>query len=357
MAATRLSDLKNRLRRDNLDGLVITYMNQIRYLTGFSGDTAVLVVTPTQAEMLTDFRFKDQARLQVKNARVNITKGDSFTALKDHPLLSAKNARVGYSGEYLTVSARERLAKHLPNALLTNADSTLLGLGWVKDAAELTEIKRAVKIADVAFERILPIVKPGVRENEVAAELEYQMAMLGSERPAFESIVASGFRSAMPHGVASQKKINKRDFVTIDFGATVNGFVSDCTRTVVMGKASPRQKRIYDIVLRAQLAAIHRVRAGIAAKAVDDTARNVITKAGFGKEFGHGTGHGIGFYIHMGPRVSQLSTDKLMVNNVITIEPGIYISGFGGVRIEDDVLVTRTGCQVLNRAEKNLLEL
>ncbi len=357
MPSSRLNDLRAKIRRDHLDGLVITYMNQIRYLTGFSGDTAVLIITPTQAELMTDFRFKDQARLQVKGAKVNITKGDSFTALKEHPLLSGKNARVGFSGEYLTVSACERLAKHLPNALLTNADSTLHGLGWVKDRAELAEIKRAVRISDVAFERILAIVKPGVRESEVAAELEYQMVMLGSEKPAFETIVASGFRSAMPHGVASQKKIGHRDFVTIDFGATVNGFVSDCTRTVVIGKASPRQKKIYEIVLRAQLAAIHRVRAGIAAKAVDDAARNVITKAGFGKEFGHGTGHGIGFYIHMGPRVSQLSTDKLIVNNVITIEPGIYISGFGGVRIEDDVVVTRAGCQVLNRAEKKLLEL
>jgi Xaa-Pro aminopeptidase len=357
MATTRINQLKARIRQDNLDALVITYPNQIRYLTGFSGDTAVLVITPTQAELMADFRFKDQAHKQTKGAKVNVTKGDSFTGLKDHRLLCAKNARVGFSSEQMSVGARERLARHIPNALLVAADSTLFGMGWVKDSAELKEIKKAVHIADVAFSRVLALVRPGVGENELAAELEYQMMMLGSEKPAFESIIASGYRSAMPHGVATLKKVQKGDFVTFDFGATVNGFVSDCTRTVVVGKASERQKKVYNIVAKAQLAAIHRVKAGIEAKAVDAAARAVITKAGYGKEFGHGTGHGIGFYIHMGPRVSQVSQDKLMVNNVITIEPGVYVSGWGGVRIEDDVVVTKSGCTVLNRAEKKLLEL
>lgn len=357
MPTSRLNNLKAKLRQDNLDGLVITDPSQIRYLTGFSGDTAVLVVTPTAAELMTDFRFRDQAQLEVRGAKVNITKGDSFTALKEHRLLSAVNARVGYCGDYMTVSAKKRLKGHLPHALLANADATLHGMGWVKDPEELVYIKKAVRIADIAFERILKIIRPGIAERELAAELEYQMLMLGSERPAFETIVASGVRSAMPHGVASQKKIDKGDFVTIDFGATVKGFVSDITRTVVVGKATPRQRKIYGIVAKAQLAGIKKVRAGVAAKSVDDAARNVIIKAGYGKDFGHGTGHGIGFYIHMGPRVSQLSNDKLMVNNVITIEPGIYIAGWGGVRIEDDVVVTKSGGQVLNRAEKKLLEL
>jgi Xaa-Pro aminopeptidase len=196
-----------------------------------------------------------------------------------------------------------------------------------------------------------------VRERELAAELEYQMMMLGSEKPAFETIVASGYRSAMPHGVASDKKVQKGDLITFDFGATVNGYVSDITRTVVVGKASPRQKKIYEIVLKAQLAGIKKVRAGLTGEQVDAVCRKIITRAGYGKNFGHGTGHGIGYFIHLGPRVSFLSKDKLKVNNVITIEPGIYLSGWGGVRIEDDVVVTKNGCKVLNKAEKKLLEL
>ena len=178
-----------------------------------------------------------------------------------------------------------------------------------------------------------------------------------NERPAFESIIASGWRSALPHGVASDKKIKKGDFITFDFGATVNGYVSDMTRTVILGKATPRQKKIYNIVLKAQKAGVARIKAGVAAKKIDEACRSIITKAGFGKNFGHGTGHGIGIFIHEGPRLSGKSDDILKVNNIVTVEPGIYISGWGGVRIEDDVLVTRTGGRILNKTPKTLMEL
>lgn len=357
MPNKRIETLRKRLQAENIDALVATNMVHVRYLTGFSGSSGVLVITPTSANFFTDFRYDDQAHAQVKGASVTITQGDSFTAIKDQSLLKTKNLRVGYSGSYLTVSTYQRLHEYLPGALLVNADSVLNELGWVKDVEDLANIKKAVAISDVAFERILNLVKPGITEKDLAAELEYQMIMLGSERPAFETIVASGYRSAMPHGVASPKKVEKGDFVTFDFGATVNGSVSDITRTVVVGKASARQKRIYDIVLKAQIAGCRKIRAGVSGKAVDDACRQIISKAGFAKNFGHGTGHGIGIFIHMGPRLSQLSPDKLLPNNVVTVEPGIYISGWGGVRIEDDVVVTSNGGQVLNRAEKKLLEL
>lgn len=357
MSTKRINTLRSACRADHLDAIVVTNMEQVRYLTGFSGDSGMLVLTSKGAEFLTDFRFTDQAKQQVKGARVSIIKGDLFANLKDLAILKGKNLRVGYSGDLLSVSARDRLAANLPDALVANASSTLAEMGWVKDSDELANIKKAVAISDTVFERILELVRPGIRENELAAEMEYQMMMLGSEKPAFETIVASGYRSAMPHGVASTKKLAKGDFVTFDFGARYNGFVSDITRTVVVGKASERQKKIYNLVAKAQLAGIRKVKAGVAAKAVDEACRSIITKAGYGKEFGHGTGHGIGFFIHMGPRVSSISTDKLKPNNVITIEPGIYISGWGGVRIEDDVVVTRSGGKVLNRAPKYLLEL
>ncbi len=357
MSNKRVDLLRKKLAADNIDALVVTNMPQVRYLTGFSGSSGVLIVTPKNAEFITDFRYNDQAKAQVKGASVTISKGDSFTAIKDQPSLKAKNLRVGFSGEFVSVSARERLVKYLPDALLVNADSVLSDLGWVKDSEEIAHIKKAAAIADVAFERILNIVKPGITEKDLAAELEYQMLMLGSERPAFETIVASGYRSAMPHGVASAKKVKKGDFVTFDFGATIEGSVCDITRTVVVGKATDRQRKIYNIVLKSQVAGCKKIRAGIPGKAVDDVCRQIIAKAGYGKNFGHGTGHGIGIFIHMGPRLSQLSTDKLLPNNVVTVEPGIYISGWGGVRIEDDVIVTPNGGQVINRVEKKLLEL
>lgn len=357
MPNKRIDLLRRKLIAENIDALIVTNMPQVRYLTGFSGSSGLLVLTPKNADFITDFRYTDQAKAQVNGAGVTISKGDSFNAIKDQQSLKTKNLRVGFSGEFMPVSARERLAKHLPDSLLINADAVLSDLGWVKDAEEIANIKKAAAIADVAFERVLNIVKPGVAEKEIAAELEYQMLMLGSEVPAFETIVASGYRSAMPHGVASGKKVKKGDFVTFDFGATVNGSVCDITRTVVVGKATERQKKIYNIVLKSQLAGCRKIRAGVPGKAVDDVCRQIITKAGFGKNFGHGTGHGIGIFIHMGPRLSQLSNDKLLPNNVVTVEPGIYISGWGGVRIEDDVIVTPSGGQVINRAEKKLLEL
>jgi Xaa-Pro aminopeptidase len=357
MSVKRIAEIKKQARRDNFDGVIVTHMNYIRYLTGFTGSAGLLVITGNEARFLTDFRYKDQAARQVKGAKVSIVLGDPTACLKDFPRLNSKNRTYAYDLETTTVGARQRLGSVLSQCILVPDAAMFAGLGWVKDRDELSSIKKAVEISDLAFERIVNIIAPGVRERDIAAELEYQMMMLGSEKPAFDSIVASGVNSAMPHAGVSARKVKKGEFVTMDFGATVDGYVSDITRTVMVGKASQRQKKIYGIVLKAQKAAIRKVKAGVMGRAVDGVARNIITKAGYGKEFGHGTGHGIGFFVHVGPRVSSASNDKLMVNNVITIEPGIYISGWGGVRIEDDVVVTKKGCDVLNRAPKNLLEL
>ncbi len=357
MSTKRLNELRKKLQAENLDGMIITHLDHIRYMTGFTGTTALLIISTKAADFLTDFRYADQARQQVRGARVSVVQRDLLASLKDFQQFNVKNRKYAYSGEYLTVVQKEKLQQVLPDSLFIAADPILADLGWVKESIEIANIKKAVEISDIAFERILKAVKQGVRERELAAELEYQMAMLGSEKPAFETIVASGYRSALPHGVASLKRFKKGEFITLDFGATVNGYVSDITRTVILGKPTPKQKKIYALVLKAQKAAIRKVRAGVMAKDVDAAARNVIKKAGFGKNFGHGTGHGIGFYVHVGPRLSWQSEDKLLSNNVITIEPGIYISGWGGVRIEDDVVVTRTGGKVLNKAPKNLLAL
>jgi Xaa-Pro aminopeptidase len=360
MSTTRLNALRKLLREQNLDGLVVINRNQVRYLTGFYGHEdldGLLMMFGSQAILLTDFRYTDYAKKAVKGARVEVVTGTKIAALKEYPELGGPNFRLGYHSGTMTVAVLEQLKKTLPACLTVSADTVFTELGWIKDQGELASITKAVRIADVAFERILCLVAPGVRERDLAAELEYQMSVLGSERPAFESAVVSGYRSAMPHGLPTSKKLKKGDFVTFDFGATVDGYVCDITRTVVVGKATSRQKKIYDIVLRAQLAAIRKIRAGASGKAIDKAARDLITKSGYGKNFGHGTGHGIGIEVHTGPGLSPRFDDKLKAGNVITVEPGIYISGWGGVRIEDDVLVTRTGCRVLNRAPKKLLEL
>jgi Xaa-Pro aminopeptidase len=357
MSAKRIANLRRKLKAENLEGMIFTDLDQIRYLTGFTGSAGLCVITTRKADFFTDSRYTVQAGQQVKGARVHTVRGALIGGLKDFPHLNGRNRRLGFAGEHVTVAARRFLEQSLPDCLLTPADSVVAELGWVKEKSELASIERAVQIADIAYERILNLVAPGVRERELAAELEYQMIMLGSEKPPFRTIVASGHRSAMPHGVASGRKLKKGDFVTFDFGAEVDGYCSDITRTIVLGRATSRQKRIYNIVLRAQVAGIRKIRPGVTGVAVDAACRGIITRAGFGKNFGHGTGHGIGFCVHSGPRVSSVSKDKLKANNVITIEPGIYINGWGGVRIEDDVVVTRTGARVLNKAEKKLLEL
>jgi len=357
MSVKRIAHIRGLFRKENLDGLVVSHLDHIRYLTGFTGSAGLLIVCGNKADFFTDFRYKDQAAKQVTGATVHIVKGALIAALIDFPLLNSRNRKYGFCSEYLTVAVQNRLRRALPDVLLIEADKVFSELGWVKNSDEIRSITDAVKISDVAFSRILNLVTPGVTEKELAAELEYQMIMLGSEKVAFETIVASGHRSAMPHGVASEKIVRKGDFVTFDFGATVSGYVSDITRTVVVGKATARQKRVYNLVLKAQLAGCRKVKAGIPAKKVDETCRRIISKHGFGKNFGHGTGHGIGYYVHVGPSLSAQSNDKLMANNVVTIEPGIYISGWGGVRIEDDVVVTRNGGRILNKAPKMLLEL
>lgn len=357
MSKKRIDAVKKMMAKENLDALLVSHLDHVRYLTGFTGSSGLLLISKTTADFITDFRYKDQAGKQVKGARVNIKNGVPVHSLGELKKYQTKNLKIGFNPDYLTFTELETIKKNIPLALLVPVPTLFTELGWVKDKEEINNIIKACEISDTAFERILNMITPGVRESELAAELEYQMRMLGSERPAFESIVASGYRAALPHGIASTKKVKKGDFITFDFGATVNGYVSDMTRTVVVGKATARQKKIYNIVLKAQKAGVKKVKAGIDANLVDKACRDIITKAGYGKNFGHGTGHGIGFFVHVGPRVSPISTDKLLVNNVITVEPGIYISGWGGVRIEDDVVVTRTGGKVLNKAPKKLLEL
>jgi Xaa-Pro aminopeptidase len=358
----RIKKLQTILKANNLDCLLLHELEQsksaqVRYLCGYSGDNGLLLVLPNDAILITDFRYKTQIAKEVKGAKKVIAQQSLFSELGKFKQLTVKNLRIGYLDEYLPSKLLGIIKKQLPESLLVPTTGLVESIAIIKDTEEVTCIERAVEIADVAFDRILQIIRPGISELDVAAELEYQMKMLGSENPSFETIIASGYRSALPHGRASAKKIKTGEFVTLDFGATYDGYHSDITRTVVVGKADAKQKKIYNLVLKAQISGCKKARAGLTGPDVDKHVRDIISKAGYGKQFGHGLGHGIGLLIHEGPRLSPLSSDLLQPNMVVTIEPGIYLEGWGGVRIEDDVVITKTGCRIMNKAEKRLIEL
>jgi len=230
-------------------------------------------------------------------------------------------------------------------------------LRQIKSEEELEYLEKAEAIGDLAFEKILTILKPGMTELEVAAELEYQMKKAGAENFSFSTIVASGLNSSMPHAIPGEKKLEEGDFVTMDFGCTYKGYCSDMTRTVVLGKASEKQKEIYNTVLKAQLAALDAIKAGVTGKSVDKVARDIITEAGYGECFGHGLGHSVGLFIHEEPRLSPAGETVLEENMIETVEPGIYVPGFGGVRIEDMVAVTKDGCKNFTHSPKELIEI
>ncbi|HEQ97842.1 MAG TPA: aminopeptidase P family protein [candidate division Zixibacteria bacterium] len=354
---SNLKRLQQLVKKENLDCLLVTDVINIRYLTGYSGSSAKMLVFPTQTYFFTDFRYKDQVKKEVKGAKIEIGQRDPMMDFPKFKPLQKKNITIGFQSEHMTHAILEHLKELLPDAVLIPTKGLVGSLSIIKTQAEIKLIREAVKISDKAFDRILGYIQPGLRENEIAAELEYQMKMLGSERPAFDTIVASGPRSAMPHGVASDRKVQKGDFITMDFGAVYKGYHSDMTRTIVVGKATQKQKKIYNLVLKAQKAGCRYAKAGMTGKELDKKVRNIIEKAGYGKNFGHGLGHGLGTVVHDSPPVSPLSDVELRPNMVVTIEPGIYISGWGGVRIEDDVVLKKNSCVILNKAEKELIEL
>ncbi len=264
--------------------------------------------------------------------------------------------QVGFEGDFLTFDGYQELSNDLQSVNLVPVQ--LDALRMMKDETEIVSIKRAVEIADNAFSQILSFIKPGMSEQEVALELEYYMRKLGAEKPAFDTIMASGKRGALPHGRASEKLIEIGDFVTMDFGAVYKGYHSDITRTICMGKATEKQQDIYKIVLAAQLAGVQAVAPGKVGKEVDAISRNVIVDAGFGEFFGHGLGHGLGLNIHEEPRLSPANIHTVLKKNmVVTVEPGIYLPDWGGVRIEDTVLVNDEGCLILTASSKQLIEL
>lgn len=353
----RLKKLRNFLGEHQLDAVLISKLENLHYFSGFTGDDTLLLVTPTNAELITDFRYIEQAKQQTSDFYI-IEQKDGLLAAAAERMKKNAVHKVGFEGGDLCYSDFAAIYKLLPERIEFNTPLKLDELRMIKDAEELSFLRRAVEISDRAFEQVLQFIKPGVRELDVALELETCMRRLGSERPAFTTIIASGVRGSLPHGIATEKLIVDGEFVTMDFGAVYKGYHSDITRTLCVGHADENQHKIYDIVLKAQLLGVEKVQVGASGRAVDEDVRRYIMDAGYGRAFGHGLGHSVGLEIHEEPRLSPLSKcDQLVENMLVTVEPGIYLPGWGGVRIEDTVLVTADGGKPLTQSSKQLIEI
>lgn len=347
-----LEQIRAGLANLNVQALWVAKPANIRYLTGFtSAEDAKLLITESAAVLYTDARYIVQAEVECTVQHVIARWEEVFAHVK--PLVSGKN--VGFEADAVLYSDFNELLQGLGVTLLP-VMGIVEALRAVKSADEVQKMRHAAQIADVAFEQILPSVVPGASEREIALELEFQMRRLGADGAAFEIIVASGQRGAMPHGTASHKVIADGELVTIDWGAAVDGYHSDCTRTIAVGQISDKLREIYRTVLEAHRLGVAAVKPDAKCFDVDAIARNAIKGAGYGEFFGHSLGHGVGLNVHEAPSVSfRAKEQRLEVGNVVTVEPGIYVPGVGGVRIEDMVLVTADGCEALTHAPKQSL--
>ncbi|EOS8036100.1 aminopeptidase P family protein [Enterococcus hirae] len=349
----RVEKLRKKMQEENLDSFLITSPYNLRYLTNFTGTTGLAVITLEKAFFITDFRYTEQAAAQAQGFEIIKNVGPIFEEVAD--LVQKEGLReLGF--EETTVSFLEySVLEEIIDAQLIPISGMIEELREIKDEEEIAIIEKACSIADLAYDHILKMIQPGMTEIEVANQLDFYMRSLGASGISFETIVASGLRSAMPHGVASKKIIEQGDLITIDFGCYYEGYVSDMTRTFAIGDPGEQLKEIYQIVLEAQLAVLEVAKPGVTGKQLDAVARDYITKHGYGEAFGHSTGHGIGLEIHEGPNVSVRAEKQFVPGNIITDEPGIYLPGIGGVRIEDDLLITSDGNRVLTHSPKELI--
>ncbi len=353
---TKIDKVREKFNDLKIDAILITHPPNIRYLTGFSGSSAICVITKNDAFFLTDFRYKEQAKYQVKHFKKFIASGKTLLDLIQEKRILSKIRRVGFEADHISFSLVLELKNRFKDIKFIPTENFIEEIAAIKTEDEIENIKRAIKISEKVFYEILNIIKPGISEVDIASEITFLHRKFGAEKDAFDIIVASGWRSALPHGVATSKKIKKGELVLIDFGCVYNGYHSDITRTISIGKASPKMRKIYQIVLDAQTKAIENARSGLKASELDFIARNHIKQNGYGRFFGHSLGHGLGTEIHSFPRISPRSNYILQNGNVITIEPGIYIPNFGGVRIEDDVLIN-SNAEILTSLPRNLIEL
>ncbi len=354
---SRQKTFQRTLESYDLDGFVITHPANLRYLCGYTGSNGLLLFLGTRSIFFTDGRYTEQAYTEVEGPRVVIAKG---------PLLDAAakiierllRATIGFEADYTSVAAAEELRKLLHRGVKWKPT---VGLAMqqrvIKEPGEITAIRAAVKVGAAVYEDARTSIRPGVLESEVAGKLEYAARQAGADGMSFDTIVAAGKRAALPHGRASNQPIPRQGFVVVDSGVILRGYCSDMTRTIHVGRISREERRWYEIVLEAQLAGIAEVIPGRLAGQVDQAARQVLRRHKLDQYFTHSTGHGVGLEIHEPPRLGKMQTEPLVPGMVITIEPGIYMPGKGGIRIEDMVLVTEKGCEILTPVTKDLVEI
>jgi Xaa-Pro aminopeptidase len=355
----RRAALLRLLAHQGLDGLIVTALANVRYLTGFTGSAGVAVVLAEETLFFSDFRYRTQSDHEVGDlARIEITTNDLWERVGEVLSGYAGVRSLGVEARAVSVSEHERIGRAVKRAALEPTTDLVEGLRVEKAPEEVAAIRQAAELAAEALEATLATVRPGQREVDVAARLEHELRLRGSEWHPFHTTVASGPQAALPHARATEREIGVGELLLLDFGAQVDGYCADITRTVVVGAAADeRQRTIYALVREAQLAAREHMRAGMTGRDADALARSVIEARGFGDAFGHSLGHGLGLEVHEAPRVSCKNEDPLPDGAVVTIEPGVYVPGWGGVRIEDDVHLTPGGLVLLSDGETQLREL
>lgn len=362
-----MSKLRTRMQAGGLDGFFVTNLTNIRYLCGFTGSNAFLLAGHDGAWFFSDGRYKLQAAREVAEAEVGIFPShDAVAAALKQRRADSNLSRIGFEGGDVTVASKrpgwesppglDKLGVYFEGAELVPTGGWVEGLRRVKEPQELEIIREAARIADRGLTSILENIRPGLTEREIALDLEFRLRRDGAEDVSFDPIVGAAEGSAFVHGRPSERTVQKDRYLLLDLGCVYRGYCSDLTRTVVVGKADSRHREVYEAVLSAQLAALHKVQAGTSSSEVDGAARGVLEKAGLGEAFPHGLGHGVGLQIHEEPSLKKESGDVLEAGNVVTVEPGAYLEGWGGVRIEDLVCVTDGAPEVLSRAPKELLE-
>lgn len=355
--AARRKKLRQLIRQSEADALLVTNFTNVTYLTGFTGDDSYLLVTLHDDKLVTDPRYKTQLEeecpdlpLEIRSPGVTMLQG--VTTVVE----SKKVERLGIEGSSATVSFQQSAAKAMPKLKIVVTENLVERLRIVKDKDEIDATRVACQQAKRAFDVIRAGLTPTMTELEAANELEYQARRFGAKALSFPAIVAVGPRAALPHARPTSRQLGESDFTLVDWGVNSGLYMSDLTRIIVTGKISPKLRKVYGVVLKAQLAAIDAIRPGLTGEQVDAVARRIIERAGMGKYFGHGLGHGIGLEIHEAPRLAVGQQTKLRPGMIVTVEPGVYLPGWGGVRIEDDVLVTRMGHEVLTDVPKQLEE-
>lgn len=354
IVSTRLERLRSSLATLGVDAFITENAENRYYISGFTGSTGWVIVTANAAIFVTDFRYVDQAKDQAVGFEVVNNERKPIEAIAAQ-LKRLGVKRLAFEQNHVSFAGYASWKDAFAPVELVATSGLIEELRLYKDESELAIIREAMQITDDAFAHILNFIRPGVREIDVELELQFYLRKRGASGMGFDTIIASGVRGALPHGRASEKVIQAGEMVTLDFGAAYKHYNSDITRTVSVGEPSDKLREIYDIVLRAQLNGVTHIKAGMTGKEADALTRDVIAEAGYGPAYGHSTGHGLGLEVHEQPNLSAVSETILRPGMLVTVEPGIYLSDIGGVRIEDDVLITETGCEILNKSPKELL--